>query len=1326
MEASNPSASDKELLEDFVLKRHEESFDTLVQRYKAALFNVAYRVLYDRQAAEDVVQRVFLRLFERREELIEVESLRSWLYTTALHLSFDMKKTRRRRRDREKAGAATPTEDTPREAAVKAELGKELDGALAKLKDPFRIPLVLRYLQGLSHAETGKILNASPDAIRMRISRGLKRLRKLLKRRGLLVTVLALEEGLRSLPAEAVSAGFLTSASSIIKAASAGGLAAKATATTALVVKGGLMMTAKTKVAIGVAAAVLAGGMITYLATKSGDKRGVAQPMKSGGAPPLGWLRPKANSDGGSIPDDGPREEAGLFGYVVDTEGNAVIGASVEAGVFEGESPDSLKKKVSVQSTTTDSNGEFRFAHDAFSQAKELLAPKEDASDEAPKQLQTVVAASKEGYVLAREPIDFELVSGPLMLILRKGAEVSGQVIWKERHEPIARVRILCRALNWDVYRSTYGEGLTDSEGNFKLTAPFEGTVSVYPWLASYGSSYFSYGRSDLPGELTLELTAADSVAGLVLEVGLMSDTIIEGRVVDAEGNPVAGAQMQLSTDKAMSPSTTSEEDGWYRLMVARDWAYQSYYVKDWADKPKTSGGCSSTTAGYISFVFPEEESKRDLGKNEWDWAIYWTPPPNAPPERIVGFHPDYELGFAEVHQLGIGQIWRGVDIVLHKGSKVSGRVLDDALNPIEEAGIAIEVKPEESPALVKLDQLLMGIGGYRYAREPADQGTLTQKDGSFDIRFLREGSYDLTAYKEGYDRLTKPLVLGPHGVVERFDFILPRHKDFIRGKVLDGGGSPWPYGTVKTELGQDWGLGYKADVREDGTYELIGMRTGKFDLWLDVSKDYPEPEGIPWATSLKQVPSGTEGADIIVSHYPAGGLRVRVIDEAYRPIQKFHILCCPLSLVHGKSGVATGPMTNYKGSYSSYTAYNRDRKYSGILHCKRDVVSEAGEFLAQRAAPGSYFVSVKSDEHAEKFAEVVIEEGKQAELRFGLEALGRIEGVIVDRDGNPLEGLCLQAIKMNGFLRPSERRNISEQFWAISKYWLRHKSGPDGRFTFEKLERTEYRVFAKADSGQSVFKDVTIGRDGMAFVRLVFETGTGAIEGFVRGEGGMIVTEATVVLEGDGQKFLARVDEEGRYALQNVPAGKYIVKAWMDRSWIEYRAQEVALRQGERTTVDIIAAGDGAIEGTVSLVGDAARAETWCSVRLKEQGYGRRLVLRSVMESGIASREICLPVGETFELNNIPAGTYEVHARLEERINPEPTAFLAESSFFDRGCTAIFVSEPQTVRVAPGSKAPINLTISQPLVPYYPIPDPEKCETRVPVAADDERWEDE
>ena len=350
MEEFDRHISDRELLEDFVKRGHEDSFNVLVQDYKLRLFNVAFRVLHDRHTAEDAIQKVFITLLERKDELSDVESLQAWLYRTTLNVSLNMKKSRQRREEREKAGETSRQDESPRDAAARAELREELDGALGKLKDSLRIPVVLRYLQGLSHAETGEILNLSPDAIRMRIGRALKKLRRLLGERGLLVSTIALEEGLRAIPAKAASASFLTSTSSIIKAASTVGIAAKAVITTTSMVKGGLMMTAKAKIAIGIGAAILAGGMLTYFATKGDHVAHVTPPPKKEAAP-------RREAVGSAITDQSPAEEMGLFGYVVDTEGNAVGAATVEAGVFEGESPDSLKEKLSVQSTTTDSEG---------------------------------------------------------------------------------------------------------------------------------------------------------------------------------------------------------------------------------------------------------------------------------------------------------------------------------------------------------------------------------------------------------------------------------------------------------------------------------------------------------------------------------------------------------------------------------------------------------------------------------------------------------------------------------------------------------------------------------------------------------------------------------------------------------------------------------------------------------------------------------------------------------------------------------------------------------------------------------------------------------
>lgn len=120
MERSGESLTDQELLEDFV-GGDEESFDVLGQRHKVKLFNVACRVLFDKQAAEDVVQRVFIRLAQRRHELANVRSVQAWLYAATLNLSLDVQKTMRRRKEREKAVEVmkgTRPRDRPANAAA--------------------------------------------------------------------------------------------------------------------------------------------------------------------------------------------------------------------------------------------------------------------------------------------------------------------------------------------------------------------------------------------------------------------------------------------------------------------------------------------------------------------------------------------------------------------------------------------------------------------------------------------------------------------------------------------------------------------------------------------------------------------------------------------------------------------------------------------------------------------------------------------------------------------------------------------------------------------------------------------------------------------------------------------------------------------------------------------------------------------------------------------------------------------------------------------------------------------------------------------------------
>ncbi|UCD56155.1 MAG: carboxypeptidase regulatory-like domain-containing protein, partial [Candidatus Hydrogenedentota bacterium] len=753
-------------------------------------------------------------------------------------------------------------------------------------------------------------------------------------------------------------------------------------------------------------------------------------------------------------------------------------------------------------------------------------------------------------------------------------------------------------------------------------------------------------------------------------------------------------------------------EDGQYRLMVRRNWWYRSFRLEDWPEKPNWAR-LGVGRQGY--FLEAGGSSRRDLPDGKWEWAEYWTPPPDAPPERLLAFHPNYEMGVVEVPLLGVGQVRKDVDIVLYKGSKVSGRVLDDSSQPVSGAEIAIELEPVEGGVLMESDLTNgYGVKDGKYGRWHAEPKKVRSgDDGRFDIRFLREGGYELTATHQDCDPETIQLELVPHQVVEGLEFVLLRRMGCIRGNVVDSNGNPWPHGKVRSSGSHVfYGRGYSAEVKDDGSYELSNMKPGNYTLWLDVSADYSEPEGILWATSLRDVPTGTEGANITVTTFPAGKLRVRVVDEVQQPIEKFHLECCPLSMSYGGSGILPSPLKRAKSEAadsSGFGAYTRDAKYSGILLFKRDIVSESGEFVAERAAPGSYFVLVKADKHGEEFEEVKIEAGAESEVTFELRSLGRLEGVVVSSQGQPLSGVLIRAMKMRDFLNSTELLTRGEWFSAWENVYSLDKtrSGPDGRFALENLEQTEYRVTARDKEGRGVFTDVAIGESGRDFVELVLHYGSSSIQGFVYGEDGGPVSRARVFLEGGGQESRTRSDDQGHYAFWNLPPGRYLVKARIER--IHYLGQQVELGEDEQASVDLVAVGEAEVEGSISLGGDAARAAAWSPYFID-----RRLILKELTDTGIAGgKELHLPVEGTFELKNIPAGTYEARAYLVVMVSPEPVPYY--HSWPDRRCQVKFVSEPQIVRVVSGTRAAIHLSIAEACAPHYPIPDPATCDGVVP-----------
>lgn len=184
-----------------------DAFRRLVERHIAHVHAAAYRRLGAcSHLAADVTQSVFVKLARVARALPAETCLGMWLHRQAVSMSIDAIRSELRRRTREQTAvamqhdSASPTVDW-RQSSL------HLDDALERLPAPDRAAVVMRFFEQREFAEVGAALGTTPEAARKRISRALEKLRERLSKRGVAVSVVALESLLRSESVRAVSAG---------------------------------------------------------------------------------------------------------------------------------------------------------------------------------------------------------------------------------------------------------------------------------------------------------------------------------------------------------------------------------------------------------------------------------------------------------------------------------------------------------------------------------------------------------------------------------------------------------------------------------------------------------------------------------------------------------------------------------------------------------------------------------------------------------------------------------------------------------------------------------------------------------------------------------------------------------------------------------------------------------------------------------------------------------------------------------------------------------------------------------------------------------------
>ncbi len=200
-EESGCTLTDAQLVESFVQRRDEASFEVLVWRHGTMVFNLCQRILHDRHEAEDAFQAVFLVLARKAGSIGKSEAVGSWLYKTAYRIALRM------RAKVEKHGVAREAiDDLPAPPATDNLLWRDLrpvlDEEINCLPEKYRAPFVLCYLQDHTNEEAAERLGCPKGTILSRLARGREWLRNRLTRRGLTLSV----AGLTAVLAENVAA----------------------------------------------------------------------------------------------------------------------------------------------------------------------------------------------------------------------------------------------------------------------------------------------------------------------------------------------------------------------------------------------------------------------------------------------------------------------------------------------------------------------------------------------------------------------------------------------------------------------------------------------------------------------------------------------------------------------------------------------------------------------------------------------------------------------------------------------------------------------------------------------------------------------------------------------------------------------------------------------------------------------------------------------------------------------------------------------------------------------------------------------------------------
>lgn len=160
---------------------NSDAYTILVERYKEMVYNVACRMIGDRDAAYDISQESFISAYDDLKRFRSDSKFSTWLYSITINKCRDYLRSRKPNTPLDAVTETLPSKMPDPEASMyQKQLGQTLQSAIAALPEDYREVIVLKHIEGLDYKEMEAILGVSVNALKVRTYRAREILKKVL------------------------------------------------------------------------------------------------------------------------------------------------------------------------------------------------------------------------------------------------------------------------------------------------------------------------------------------------------------------------------------------------------------------------------------------------------------------------------------------------------------------------------------------------------------------------------------------------------------------------------------------------------------------------------------------------------------------------------------------------------------------------------------------------------------------------------------------------------------------------------------------------------------------------------------------------------------------------------------------------------------------------------------------------------------------------------------------------------------------------------------------------------------------------------------------